>query len=88
MAELTSIYEIKTEMIKRYAKAYAYTHPLPRDEREFAGMLYEFDQQVNGGLEKMLDEALKIQRNIRYLTNEPIVVRKDALTVQEMQDAG
>jgi len=84
MANLTSIREIKTDMIMRYARAYAHTNPLPKSEMEFARVLYEFDKTVQGGLEAMLDRALELQRDIQSLSMAPILVRKDALTITEV----
>jgi hypothetical protein len=66
-----SIRDIKTDMIQRYAKAYARNNALPQNEQELEELLYAFNHEFNQGLQKMLNKALAVQRDLVDLSVMP-----------------
>lgn len=69
--------DLKSDMILRHARAFAHCNPLPENEEEVVYLLCEFGRESSGALEKMLDRALGIQRDMQNLSLAPIIVRRE-----------
>lgn len=79
------IAEIRSDMIRLHARAYARNNPIPKTEREFEEYLFAFSQANNGVLEQMLDRTLNLQKDIQNLSVTPtfIMRREDVKNVNQ-----
>lgn len=69
--------DIKLDPIRKYAQAFGMSKPLPKTPQEFVALLYEFGFNLNGGMEQMLEHAMKVQSEMALLSNLPIIVRRE-----------